>query len=349
MSVLAVTGGAGFIGSHFCELAMVRGHVVRCIDKLTYAGSRSNIAALEGNDRFSFLQADIGDAPSMRAALRGADALVNFAAETHVDRSILDPAHFATTDVLGLAVLLGVARELGVRTTVQVSTDEVYGPVPEGEANEDAPLRPASPYAAAKAGGDLLAQSFHRTYGMDVRVTRGCNALGPRQHPEKLVALMITRALRKMSLPVYGDGRQVREWLWVGDHASAVLSVLERGVPGDVYNVGSGERVENRALVESVLDRLGASRSLISSVEDRPGHDRRYALDSSRLRGLGWRPSRTLQAALNETVDWYRAHQEWWQRREDESREYFQAMYDQRERTLERLRGQRGGSQHSGM
>lgn len=334
MTTLAVTGGAGFIGSHVCELAVSRGNTVRCIDRLTYAGSRTNIASLEGSDRFVFIEADIGDAAAMRPALRGVDAVINLAAETHVDRSLLEPARFASTDVLGVAVLLGVARELDIATVVHVSTDEVYGPVFEGIATEDAALRPVSPYAAAKAGGDLLARSFHRTYSMDIRVTRGCNALGPRQHPEKLIPLMVTRALRGMELPLYGDGRQVREWLWVGDHASAILAVLDRGAPGGVYNLGGGERVENRAVVERILDVLDAPRSLIRSVVDRPGHDQRYALDSSRIRSLGWSPDRSFTTALDETIHWYVTNEDWWRRRENESEHYFRQMYDDRGSTL---------------
>ena len=338
MSTLAVTGGAGFIGSHFCELALASGHVVRCIDKLTYAGSRDNVAHLERSDRFSFTLADIGDAVAMREALAGCDAVVNFAAETHVDRSLLDPARFVQTDVFALSVLLSTTREVGVPQVVQVSTDEVYGPVLEGTVDEDAPLRPVSPYAAAKAGGDLLAQAFHLTYGMDVRVTRGCNAIGPRQHPEKFVALMTTRAIKREPLPLYGDGRQVREWLWVGDHATGIMAVLENGAPGGVYNLGSGQRVENRAVVDQILRRTGAPATLVRSVEDRLAHDRRYALDSRRLRSLGWRPSRDVDDALSETIAWYVANEDRWRERERESHQYFDAVYGQRAEMLARLR-----------
>lgn len=338
MTAIVVTGGAGFIGSHVSELLLDSDHRVVCLDNLTYAGSEDNLSLLRRRRGFSFVQGDIADPAIVSETLAGADALINLAAETHVDRSLLAPARFAHTDVYGVAILLEGARKANVKTVVQVSTDEVYGEVEEGEVDETAPLRPRSPYAASKAGGDLLAQAFAHTYGADVRVTRGCNAYGPRQHPEKFIPLVTTNALQGQPLPVYGDGGQEREWLWVGDHATAIVGVLERGEPGGVYNIGSGERRRNMDVVRVILKLCGRDESLVKRVVDRPGHDRRYAVDSRRLHGLGWRPSRTFEQGLAETVAWYRENEPWWRKLRDASREYFEQMYTRRSETLAAMR-----------
>jgi dTDP-glucose 4,6-dehydratase len=304
-----VTGGAGFIGSHFAKRLAAAGEDVVVLDKLTYSGSRAN---LEGTD-VEFVEGDICDPEAVAEAGSGAAAVVNFAAETHVDRSILGAAEFIETDVLGTYVLLGWARDAGARL-VQVSTDEVYGDVPEGASSrEDDPLRPSSPYSASKAGGDLQVLAAVRTFGIDACITRGANTYGPNQYPEKLVPLFVTNALDGEPLPVYGDGRQRREWLHVDDHCAAVELVLREGASGEVYNVGGEER-ENLDLTHRILELTGASSDLIRRVEDRPGHDRRYSLDDSKLRALGWSPARSIgKTGLAETVTWYRDNRAWWE------------------------------------
>ncbi len=335
MSRILVTGGAGFIGSHVCEALLARGDEVICLDNLTYAGSADNLDRLRATRRFGFVKGDIADAAADREALAGVAAVINCAAETHVDRSLLTPARFAYTDVYGVATLLEAARDARVERFVQVSTDEVYGPMAAGEATEEeTPLRPTSPYAASKAGGDLLARAFAHTYGIDVRVTRGCNAYGPRQHPEKFIPLMTVRALSGERLPVYGDGLQEREWCYVTDHASAILGVLDRGEPGAAYNIGTGERIENGEVVRRIIALTGRDASLVEHVIDRPGHDRRYAVDARRLRALGWRPAWRFEHGLAETVAWYRENDAWWHAMLDASREYFERMYTRRGETL---------------
>jgi dTDP-glucose 4,6-dehydratase len=306
---IVVTGGAGFIGSHCAKRLAAAGEEVVVLDKLTYSGNRAN---LEGAD-VEFVEGDIADLDVVGRAAEGADAILNFAAETHVDRSIFGAAEFIDTDVLGTYVLLDYAREHGTRF-VQVSTDEVYGDVPEGESSrEDDPLRPSSPYSASKAGGDLQVLAAVRTYGVNASITRGSNTYGPNQYPEKIIPLFITNALDGEPLPVYGDGRQVREWLHVEDHCAAVELVLREGRRGEVYNVGGGEEVENRDLTARILELTGTDESLIRHVDDRPGHDRRYSLDTSRLRSLGWEPKHVLADGLPETVEWYRENRDWWE------------------------------------
>jgi dTDP-glucose 4,6-dehydratase len=324
---LLVTGGAGFIGSTFVRDVLARGDGTRItvLDKLTYAGNRANLAPVEADPeqaaRFRFVQGDIAEAADVEPLVREADAVLNFAAETHVDRSILDPEAFLRTNVIGVHVLLEACRREADRArqgeraaaprVVQVSTDEVYGSVESGRSTESDPLAPRSPYAAAKAGGELLARSFHVTYGIDVVITRGSNTYGPYQHPEKLVPLFITNALRDEQLPLYGDGLQVRDWLHVRDHAVAVDVVLRRGVPGEVYNVPGGTELPNRDVVQRLLAAAGKPWSLVRTVPDRPGHDRRYAMDGSKVAALGWRPAVPFEAGLAETVAWYRDHPEW--------------------------------------
>ena len=322
-----VAGAAGFIGSHFARRLARRGHDVVVLDKLTYAGNRANLDGVE----HEFVHGDIADPWAVRFAGEGCDAAVNFAAETHVDRSILDGAAFVRTDVLGTQVLLEWARERDARF-VQVSTDEVYGDLPLGvAAREDDPLRPSSPYSASKAGGDLQAIAYVRTFGVNASITRGSNTYGTHQYPEKLIPLFVTNALDGEPLPVYGDGRQVRDWLHVEDHCAAVELVLREGAAGEVYNVGGGDERENVDVTRRILELTDADPSLVRHVEDRRGHDRRYSVDSSKLRALGWRPERSFDEGLEEAVAWYRDHREWWEPlKSAEYRAYYARQYAER-------------------
>jgi dTDP-glucose 4,6-dehydratase len=322
-----VTGGAGFIGSHFVRRLAERGDEVVVLDKLTYSGNRANLEGIP----HTFVQGDIADPEAVARAGHDAEAIVNLAAETHVDRSILAAGDFVRTDVLGTHVLLEWARMAGARF-VQVSTDEVYGDVEPGHASgEDDPLQPSSPYAASKAGGDLQVLAYQRTYELNASITRGSNTYGPNQYPEKLVPLFVTNALDGEPLPVYGDGRQVRDWLHVDDHCGAVDLVLRRGGAGEIYNVGAGDGRENLEVVERILELADADPSLVRHVEDRQGHDRRYSLDSSKIRGLGWVPSRSFEEGLAETVAWYRDRRDWWEPlKSDEYREYYRRQYASR-------------------
>jgi dTDP-glucose 4,6-dehydratase len=309
-----VTGGAGFIGSAFVRYVLARYpdlHVT-VLDKLTYAGNLANLAPVAGDPRYRFVQGDITQRDDVRPVLADCDALVNFAAETHVDRSILDAGAFVTTDVYGSYVLLEAMRELGTPRALFVSTDEVYGDVPHGASTEDDAFAPRSPYAASKAGGELLVRAYHITYGLPVLTTRGSNTFGPYHYPEKLIPLMITNALDDHPLPVYGDGRQRRDWLYVDDHAAGIDVVLRRGVPGAAYNLGGGNECENIAVVRRILNLTGKPESLIRYVQDRPGHDRRYALDCARAHALGWRPVHAFEDALAATVRWYQQNVSWW-------------------------------------
>jgi dTDP-glucose 4,6-dehydratase len=325
---ILVTGGCGFIGSTFVRLALATGAEVVNLDKLTYAGNPANVADVADSPGYRFVHADIADGPAVAAALDGVEIVVNFAAESHVDRSILDPSAFPMTDVVGTAVLLGEAQRAGVRRYVQVSTDEVYGSIPHGAFRETDPINPSSPYSASKAGGDLQVLAFHRTYGMDVVVTRGSNTFGARQYPEKLIPLFVTNLLDGIEVPVYGDGMQVRDWIHADDHCSGIWTAMEHGESGQVYNVGGGYEAPNMEITRRLLTLTGRDESLIRYVADRPGHDRRYALDTTRLRGLGWSPRHTFAAALAETVDWYRDNRSWWEPiKSGEYRAYYEAQY----------------------
>ncbi len=319
-----VTGGAGFIGSHFAKRLQAAGDEVRVLDKLTYSGNPAN---LDGTG-IELVVGDICDAVAVAEAAEGCDAIANFAAETHVDRSILGPVEFIQTNVAGTQVLLDHARAAGIRL-VHVSTDEVYGDVAEGVSSvEDDPLRPSSPYSAAKAGGDLQVLGSVRTYGVDALITRGSNTYGPNQYPEKLIPLMTTNAIEGEPLPVYGDGRQVRDWLWVEDHCAGIELVLRDGAAGEVYNVGGNEERENVEIVSRILELTGADESLVRHVEDRAGHDRRYSLDTAKLRALGWAPQKSFEEGIAETVAWYLAHRSWWEPiKSGEYREYYERQY----------------------
>jgi dTDP-glucose 4,6-dehydratase len=318
-----VTGGAGFIGSHFVRRLVAAGEQVVVLDKLTYSGNRANLEGVE----HEFHHGDIVEPDTVAMAAAGCEAIVNFAAETHVDRSILGATDFGITEFRGTQVLLEYVKQTEIRY-VQVSTDEVYGDMPAGEtALETHPVRPSSPYSVAKAAGDLWIPAYVRTFGIDASVTRGANTYGSHQYPEKMIPLFTTNGLDGLPIPVYGDGRQKREWLHVADHCSAIDLVLRQGAPGEIYNIGGQER-ENMDVVRGILDHTGASPDLVQHVTDRAGHDRRYSVDSSKLRGLGWSPQSSFAAGLKETVDWYREHRQWWEPIKSGPGEY-RAYYEQ--------------------
>lgn len=306
MDVL-VTGGAGFIGSNFVNHVLTEhDHVdVITVDALTYAGSKDNLAPVLDNPRHQFIEGDICNRELVVDLVSEADAVVNFAAESHVDRSIAGSEPFVTTNVQGTQTLLDAAKKVGVERFLQISTDEVYGQVLEGRFSEDDPLNPRNPYAATKAGADLLAQSFQTTHDVPVLITRTCNNFGPRQHPEKLIPKFIQNAAAGESLPVYGDGSNVREWLYVEDNCRALDLVLREGTVGEIYNIGSQIEKTNLAVTEAILDAVGADESLIEFVEDRAGHDQRYALDTTKIEALGWEPEYTFERGLQRTVDHY--------------------------------------------
>ncbi len=327
---LLVTGGAGFIGSNFVRYMLSRypDYSVVVLDKLTYAGNLANLADVAGNPNYRFVRGDICDAQLVDGLVAEVDAVLNFAAETHVDRSILDAGGFIQTDVYGTFVLLEAARKHNIRRFLQVSTDEVYGDVPEGSSLESDPFRPRSPYSASKAGGEMMVQAYHVTYGVPTLITRGSNNYGPFQYPEKLIPVLITNALDGQELPVYGDGRQIRDWLYVLDHCSGIDLVLHEGKVGEAYNVGGGNERENLDVIHQVLELLGKDRSLVRFVKDRPGHDRRYSVDCGKLRKLGWTPSRDFEEELAETVRWYVANEAWWRPlKSGEYLEYYKQNY----------------------
>ncbi len=336
MRNLLVTGGAGFIGSNFTRYMLEHYPDLKVVvyDKLTYAGNLDNLkdVAERFGGRYAFVHADICDAPRVEAAIRehDIDTIVNFAAESHVDRSILDADAFIQTDVYGTYVLLEAARKFGLRLH-HVSTDEVYGEVPVGRSKEDDPLKPRSPYAASKAGADLLIHAYHVTHGVQATITRGSNNIGPYQYPEKVVPLFITNAIDDLPLPLYGDGRQQRDYQYVLDHCEAIDLVLRKGQPGEIYNVGTGVETRNIDMARMILDLLGKPHSLIQHVEDRPGHDRRYALDTSKLQALGWTSRHTFEEALEKTVRWYVENEWWWRKiKSGEYWEYYRRQYGQR-------------------
>jgi dTDP-glucose 4,6-dehydratase len=321
---LLVCGGAGFIGSNFVRLRLAdQGDEVTVLDKLTYAGRREN---LEGLD-VRLIVGGIEDDDKVAEALEDADAIVNFAAETHVDRSITEPDAFVTTHALGTYTLLEAARERGIRY-VQVSTDEVYGSIESGSFTEESPLQPSSPYSATKAGADLLVASYHHTYGLEALICRGSNNYGPYQYPEKLIPLMVLNAMHGDKLPVYGDGMQVRNWIYVEDFARGIGTVLERGVPGEVYNVGGPDEAPNIEVVRKIIEYTGADEDLIEHVTDRPGHDRRYSLGSEKVKGLGWEAQLRFADGLERTVAWYRENRPWWEPiRSGDYRAYYERQY----------------------
>ena len=310
---LLVTGGAGFIGANFVHRAVDRGDDVTVYDALTYSGNPANLAGLEGRRGYRFVHADVCDGAALAEAMAGHDAVVHFAAESHVDRSITDPARFVSTNCGGTATVCRVALEVGVGRVLHVSTDEVYGSIDEGSFIEADPLAPSSPYSASKAASDLIALSYHRTYGLPVVVTRSTNNYGRFQYPEKVVPLFVTRLLRGGRVPLYGDGGNVRDWCHVDDNCAAIERVLVDGVDGMVYNVGAGNEIDNLDLTHRLLELCGADASSIEYVADRPGHDRRYSVDTQRIRALGWAPVHDLADGLAATVAWYRDNPDWWE------------------------------------
>ncbi len=331
-----VTGGAGFIGSNFVRWAH-NAHPdwhITTLDKLTYAGRMENLAAVIDSPRHRFVHGDIADAAVAAPLVRESELVVHFAAETHVDRSIQSAADFITTDVIGTFVLLEAARQApALRRFIQISTDEVYGSVPEGASTETDELRPRNPYSASKAGADRLAYSYWATYDVPVIVTRASNNYGRNQFPEKVIPLFVTNAIDHISLPLYGDGLNVRDWLHVDDHCRAIDLVIERGTNGEVYNIGGGNEVRNVDLTKRILDLTSRPGSLIRPVADRPGHDRRYALDTTKLRRLGWTPAVEFEEGLAATVDWYRQNESWWRpiKEKDQAfRDYYKTQYGNR-------------------
>jgi dTDP-glucose 4,6-dehydratase len=337
MHNVLVTGGAGFIGSNFVRYFLETHPDCRLVnfDALTYAGNPENLSDIEGDPRYVFGRGDICSRAAVEEALatHKIDTIVHFAAETHVDRSILGAAVFVTTNVMGTQVLLDVAREHGIDRFLHVSTDEVYGSLgPEGKFTEETAVHPNSPYAASKASSDLLALAYYQTFGLPVVMTRCSNNYGPYQFPEKLIPLMIVNALNGKELPVYGDGLNVRDWLFVGDHCSAIDVVLQKGIPGEVYNIGGNNEWKNIDIVRLLLRMLNKPDTLIRFVKDRPGHDRRYAIDAGKIsRALGWKPTVTFESGLKSTVEWYLAHRTWWERvMSGEYMEYYGKNYSTR-------------------
>jgi dTDP-glucose 4,6-dehydratase len=310
-----VTGGAGFIGSNFVRHVFASSDdAVTVYDALTYAGNASTMADLEeSGTRFAFVKGDICDLGAVTEAMRGHDAVVHFAAESHVDRSIAGPHDFVLTNCMGTNMVMHAARELGIERVLHISTDEVYGSVEQGSSTEGDRLEPRSPYSASKAGSDLIALSYFTTYGQPVMVTRSSNNFGPFQYPEKVIPLFVTNLLDGRKVPLYGDGLNVRDWCYVDDNCAALDAVLRRGEPGEIYNVGAGNEIPNRELTDRVLALLGLGEEMIEYVTDRLGHDRRYSVDTSKVRALGWAPSRSLDEALAATVQWYSDNRWWWE------------------------------------
>ncbi|RLC64424.1 MAG: dTDP-glucose 4,6-dehydratase [Chloroflexota bacterium] len=339
MRNLMVTGGAGFIGSNFVRYMLEKypGYYIVVYDKLTYAGRLENLqdVAERFAGRYAFVRGDICDAAKVRETIRAynVDTVINFAAESHVDRSIMNPDAFIKTDVYGTYVLLEAAREFGLERMHQVSTDETYGEVQTGRSKETDPVAPRSPYAASKASADLMVNAYHVTYGLPVTITRGANNIGPYQYPEKVVPLFVTNAIDDLPLPLYGDGLQVRDYQYVLDHCEAIDIVLHKGEIGGIYNVGTGTEMRNIDMARLILRLLGKPESLIQLVRDRPGHDRRYALDVGKIRALGWEPTHTCEEAIEKTVRWYVENEWWWRpiKSGEHYREYYRRQYEGRE------------------
>jgi dTDP-glucose 4,6-dehydratase len=339
---ILVTGGAGFIGSNFIRhvLFLNKGYKIVNYDRLTYAGNLANLESVADHPGYSFVRGDICDAVAAEEAMRGCDAVVHFAAESHVDRSIYEPAPVIQTNVTGTFVMLQVSRKLNVERFVHVSTDEVYGDMAPGAfANEDSPLQPSSPYSASKASSDLLVRSYVRTYDFPGLITRSSNNYGPYQFPEKFLPLMISNALDGKALPIYGDGKQQRDWLHVEDNCRGVLAVLERGRVGEVYNIGGLDVVENLTIARTLLGLIGKPETLLSYVKDRPGHDRRYALRCDKMeKELGWKPMVSLEEGLRQTIDWYRTNIKWMAGvRDGEYLSYYEKYYENRDSSLHAL------------
>jgi dTDP-glucose 4,6-dehydratase len=314
MKRLLITGGAGFIGSNFIRYILGKYPDYRIVnlDKLTYCGNLENLRDIAKNKNYKFVKGDIADSKLVGKLVKECDAILNFAAETHVDRSIKDPSSFIKTNVFGTYTLLEAAKKYKTPLIIQVSTDEVYGSIAQGAFKEGDALRPNSPYSASKAAGDLLVRSYFVTYGLPVMITRSSNNFGPYQYPEKVIPLFVTNALKNKKVPLYGDGMNMRDWLFVEDNCEAIDVVMRKGKPGEIYNIGAGNEITNMELTRTLLGIMGKGSELINFVTDRPGHDRLYALDISKVRGLGWSPRHDFKSALALTIDWYKRNEKWW-------------------------------------
>ncbi|MBU8921115.1 MAG: dTDP-glucose 4,6-dehydratase [Bacteroidales bacterium] len=333
MKKILVTGGAGFIGSNFARMLMNRKakRKVVVLDKLTYAGNLDNLADLSGMDGFEFVKGDICNGRLLDELMSGTDIIYNFAAETHVDRSILEAGSFVKTDVVGTYTLLQMALKHKVRRFVQISTDEVYGSIEKGKFRESDPMRPNSPYSASKAGADMLVRSFHRTFGLPVIITRSSNNFGPFQHPEKFIPLFTTNALEGKPMPLYGDGKNVRDWIYVEDNCRAIELVGRKGKVGEVYNIGAGDEKKNIFIAKKIVSLSGADKDLLTLVSDRPGHDRRYAVDTRKIKLLGWKKKVPFNEGMLMTIDWYRDNEDWWRKiKEGSFKKYYRKMYKDR-------------------
>ncbi|GAB4173568.1 MAG: dTDP-glucose 4,6-dehydratase [Calditrichia bacterium] len=335
MNSILVTGGAGFIGSNFVRYMVNKYPTYKIIvlDALTYAGNRGNLSDLEGKLNYLFIKGNIQDADLVDNVVSNVDTIINFAAETHVDRSILDAASFIKTDILGTHVLLEAAKKYNIKRYIQISTDEVYGSIENGSFSETDPLMPNSPYSSSKAGGDLLVRAYYKTYGVPAIITRSSNNFGPFQYPEKLIPLFITNAIDNKKLPLYGDGKNVRDWLYVIDNCEAIDTVLHQGVPGEIYNIGAGNELTNIEITKKILSLLDKDDSLIEYVKDRPAHDRRYSVNISKISALGWKPAHNFEQAMEETVKWYVENESWWRQikeKQKEYQQYYQQQYNQK-------------------
>jgi dTDP-glucose 4,6-dehydratase len=331
---LLITGGAGFIGSNFIRYILKKYPDYRVInlDKLTYAGNLENLRDVENNPNYAFIKGDICDEKIVDKLIsRRPDAILNFAAESHVDRSIFDPQSFIKTDILGTQTLLEAAKKYSIKKYIQISTDEVYGSIEVGSFTEESPLRPNSPYSASKTGADLMARAYYKTFGLPILITRSSNNYGPYQYPEKLIPLFVTNLLENKKVPVYGDGQQVRDWLYVIDNCEGIDYVLHHGKIGEIYNIGANSEKTNLEITKIILEQLGKDESCIEYVKDRPGHDRRYSLDSTKLRTLGWQPRFEFEEAIAKTIQWYKDNRQWWQPlKSGEYLEYYKRQYQRR-------------------
>ncbi len=330
MKKIVVTGGAGFIGSNFVRMLLGRKSAMKVVvlDKLTYAGNLNNLAGLEKDRRLKFIKGDICNAKLLEKILPGTDIIYNFAAETHVDRSILEAGSFVRTDVVGTYTLLQKTLEYKVPRFIQVSTDEVYGSVLKGSFRETDPIKPNSPYSASKAGADMLVRAFHKTYGLPALITRSSNNYGPYQHPEKFVPLFTTNAIEGMPLPLYGDGKNVRDWIYVDDNCRAIDLVGRKGKVGEVYNIGAGDEKTNIYIARKIVELTGADPSLLTLVSDRPGHDRRYSVATRKIKALGWTKKTKFDEGMKKTVRWYSQNEDWWRPvRKGSFRKYYSKMY----------------------
>ena len=332
MQSILVTGGAGFIGSNFVRYMLNKyfNYRIVVLDSLTYAGNMANLKEFEKNSRFVFLHGDIRDEKIVENAVRNVDVIINFAAETFVDRSIHGASDFILTDVHGTYILLEAAKKYKIERYIQISTDEVYGSIDEGSFTENSTIAPNNPYSASKAGGDMMVRSYFITYGMPVIITRASNNFGPYQFPEKLIPLFVTNAIDNINVPLYGDGSNIRDWLYVIDHCKAIDIVLHRGNEGEVYNIGGGNEMTNLEITKFILSYLGKPETLIQKVQDRLGHDKRYSIDSTKLKSLGWTPETNFEATLRDTIEWYVKHEEWWRELKEKNRafkEFYQKNY----------------------